>query len=211
MASARLRTLVLAAVLSVSAVGCGEDREGSVNVEGGTGTGTSGTRTTGTSTGGASTTTTPGGAASKDFKISETEFKLSPANFKLAKPGVVEFTVTNDGGTVHALEVEGPSGEFETEEIQPGDKVTLKADVSDAGTYELYCPVGDHEDRGMVGRLVVGGGAAGRAEDDDHGLGGDDDSRGPGGDDDSSGPGGDDDSSGSGSDDDSGGATAPGY
>ena len=213
MVDTRVLGLLVAGALAVPLAGCGEDREGSVNVEGGTGTETSGTKTTGTSTGGASTTTTPGGTASKTFKISETEFKLTPASFKLAKPGVVAFTVTNDGATVHALEVEGPSGEFETEEIQPGDKVTLKADVSQGGTYELYCPVGDHEDRGMVGKLVVGGRTTGRGEDDDSGPGRGDDS-GPGKDDDHGGSdrdGDDDGPSGSDSDDDSGGATAPDY
>ena len=191
MAQSRLLALVVAGVLAAPLAGCGEDREGSVNVEGGTGTETT---ATGAATATTKTGTTPAGATSKTFKVSEIEFKLTPSSFRLAKPGVVEFTVTNDGGTVHALEVEGPSGEFETEEIQPGDQVNLKADVSQAGTYEIYCPVGDHEDRGMVGELVVGkasgdGGNSGGATipEDNSGSGSDD----------------------SGSNDDSGGATAP--
>jgi uncharacterized cupredoxin-like copper-binding protein len=128
---------------------CGDDdREGSFTSEGGTGTETTGT----------GTTTTPSGQVSKTLNISETEFKLAPADFTVAEPGVVEFVVKNDGGTVHALEVEGATGEFETEEIQPGKSARLKADVSEAGSYELYCPVGNHRDQGMVGELVVGGG-----------------------------------------------------
>ncbi len=52
--------------------------------------------------------------------VRETEFKLDPADPRIEKPGVVEFRVNNAGQTIHALEVEGPEGEVETEEIQPG-------------------------------------------------------------------------------------------
>lgn len=173
---------LLLAALSLAA--CGEDdREGSFTAETGTGTTTTGTETTGTGTATTPTTTAPTGAPSETLRISEVEFELKPAEFKVAEPGVVEFVVRNAGGTVHALEVEGPTGEFETEEIQPGGRARLKADVSEAATYKLYCPVGDHEDRGMVGKLVVGGGGDGQ------GGSGDDEP----------------------SDDDTGGAPAPGY
>jgi uncharacterized cupredoxin-like copper-binding protein len=147
----------LVAVLGATALAlpaCGdEDREGSFTSEGGTGTETTGTGTTATEA-----TTTPEGEPSKTFSIGETEFKLRPGSFALTQPGVVEFAVRNDGKIVHALEVEGPTGEFETDEIAPGKRATLKADVDEAGTYELYCPVADHKERGMVGKLVVDGG-----------------------------------------------------
>jgi plastocyanin len=145
------RLLALLGVLFLAACG-DDDREGSFTSQSGTGT-----QTTGTGTGATPTTTAPSGAPSKTFEISEVEFRLEPANINVPRPGVVEFVVSNDGGTVHALEVEGPTGEFETEEIQPGDQARLRADVSEAGNYKLYCPVGNHEAQGMVGRLVVGG------------------------------------------------------
>jgi uncharacterized cupredoxin-like copper-binding protein len=152
-----VRGIPLVTALGMNALAlaaCGdEDREGSFTSEGSTGTETTGTGTTGTET-----TTTPSGKASKTFSIGETEYKLRPRSFALTRPGVVEFAVRNDGQVVHALEVEGPTGEFETEEIQPGKRATLKADVDEPGTYELYCPVADHEQRGMVGKLVVGDG-----------------------------------------------------
>ena len=143
--------LLLLAALPLGACG-DDDREGSFTSEGGTGTQTTGT--------GTQATTTPQREAFQTLTISEVEFSLDPANFSVAEPGVVEFVVSNDGGTVHALEVEGPTGEFETEEIQPGEQARLRADVSEAGTYKLYCPVGNHEAQGMVGKLVVGGGGA---------------------------------------------------
>jgi PQQ system protein len=158
-----LGTLVVAA--------CGDDdREGSFTSESGTGTSTTGTDT--------EATTSPSGEASQTLRIGEVEFRLEPANLSIAEPGVVEFVVSNDGGTVHALEVEGATGEFETEEIQPGEQARLKADVSEPGTYKLYCPVGNHEQQGMVGKLVVGGGGSSPPADDDGSDGGGDDDTG---------------------------------
>ena len=53
--------------------------------------------------------------------------------------------------------------DFPIETIQPGDKTELTVDL-DEGTYEIYCPVGDHKDRGMVGTLTVGGGGGGGSD-----------------------------------------------
>jgi len=79
--------------------------------------------------------------------------------------GPVQFAVTNDGSIPHAFEIEGHGIERETRQIQPGDSATLALTLR-AGTYEVYCPVGEgsHKKLGMVARLVVGGsGAAGGA------------------------------------------------
>jgi hypothetical protein len=77
--------------------------------------------------------------------------------------GPVRFAVTNDGSIPHAFEIEGKGIERETRQIQPGDSTTIALTLR-AGTYEVYCPVGEgsHKKLGMVARLVVGGsGAAG--------------------------------------------------
>ena len=158
----RRRLIVLSVIgaMAVLAAGCGEDDEGRVDVSGGTDT-----STTGTSTAGTSTEAAPTGAASATVKISETEYALSPANPSVDKAGVVRFEVTNDGKVDHALEVEGPEGEVETETIAPGGKATLKADLGKAGRYEWYCPIGDHKDRGMKGEITVAGGGGKASED----------------------------------------------
>jgi plastocyanin len=106
-----------------------------------------------------------GGAAVATIKVAETEFHLSPANPSVAKAGVVEFQVVNAGKVAHALEVEGPGGEVETDRIEPGADATLKADLGKAGRYEWYCPIGDHRDRGMRGEITVAGGGGQKKED----------------------------------------------
>jgi hypothetical protein len=75
--------------------------------------------------------------------------------------GPVQFAVTNDGSIPHAFEIEGQGIERETRQIQPGDSATLVLTLR-AGTYEVYCPVGEgsHKKLGMVARLVVGGSGA---------------------------------------------------
>jgi uncharacterized cupredoxin-like copper-binding protein len=94
-------------------------------------------------------------------RVSETEFKLDPANPTVEEAGTVEFDVANDGKVVHALEVEGPKGEVETEEIQPGRSATLEVDLSKPGSYVWYCPIGNHRELGMEGRITVAGGGSG--------------------------------------------------
>ena len=100
----------------------------------------------------------PAGPASQTISITETDFKIAPASVEVDEAGVVEFKVENAGEAPHALEVESDELEEETEEIPPGESATLTVELEE-GTYELYCPVGDHADRGMTGELTVGGAA----------------------------------------------------
>jgi uncharacterized cupredoxin-like copper-binding protein len=146
-------SVLAVAVLVVAVSGCGSDDEG-----GSTGGG-----------GGATTAEAakPSGEAATTVDVSATEFKFDPANPKIEKAGVVAFKVTNDGQTVHALEVEGPKGEVETSTIEPGKSETLKADLSKAGSYEWYCPVGNHREQGMEGTVSVAGGGSGGSTTED--------------------------------------------
>ena len=131
--------------LTLGLAACGEDREEEAD----------------TSTTGTEEAAQPKGAPVATVRVSETDFKLNPANPKVAKAGLVEFRVSNDGKTVHALEVEGPEGEVETDRIQPGQSTTLKADLGKPGRYVWYCPVGNHRELGMEGRITVAGGGSG--------------------------------------------------
>jgi uncharacterized cupredoxin-like copper-binding protein len=85
--------------------------------------------------------------------VNETEFSLEPDEITLDRPGVYVFRA-NSGRTVHALEIGGIGIEEETEDIGPGESAELEVNL-EPGTYKLYCPVGNHEGRGMVGTVTV--------------------------------------------------------
>ena len=145
-----MRVTLLAALLAalIGVAGCGDDNGGSDT--------TAATSTTQTATTG--TTTTPG---AETVDVSLTDFKIDPADPRIAEAGQVTFTVKNDGGTVHSLEVEGPKGEVKLpKSLNPGQTGTLKVDLSKAGKYEWYCPIDDHRGFGMEGEITVGGGGS---------------------------------------------------
>ena len=100
-----------------------------------------------------STTVTAGGGSGETVDISETEFKLDPSD-PSTKAGNVTFQVTNDGQTVHNLEVEGNGVEETTDDLQPGDQGVLSVDLQ-PGTYEMYCSIDSHREQGMEGEITV--------------------------------------------------------
>jgi uncharacterized cupredoxin-like copper-binding protein len=91
--------------------------------------------------------------AAVNVKLSEWKVELSAGTIAA---GTVTFTVTNAGSIPHALEVEGQGIEQETGVIQPGASATLTLTLK-AGTYEVYCPVGNdsHKKLGMEAELKV--------------------------------------------------------
>ncbi len=99
--------------------------------------------------------TTASGKPIKTVTISETEYELEPDAITVAEPGTYAFKVVNEGSTTHALEIEGAGVEEETEEIEPGGSAMLTVEITKRGSYRLYCPVDDHEGKGMVGALTL--------------------------------------------------------
>ena len=123
-----LIALVLAAG-ALTAAGCGGDDSSS---------------STSSSSGGGGKTLTvtadPGGAISWD------KTKLD------AKSGKVTLKLVNDSDTPHAIEVEGNGVEEETDTITKSS-ANVTVDLK-PGTYEYYCPVGQHR-KTMKGTLTV--------------------------------------------------------
>jgi plastocyanin len=135
-----------------------------------------------------------GDGGGQTIDVSATDFKFDPAELS-ADAGEVTIVLTNDGESPHAIEIEGGGVEESSDTINAGDSTELTVSLEE-GMYEIYCPVGDHKDRGMVGTLTVGGGGGGGAgattEDETHtddgethtgetDTGGEDDSSGGGG------------------------------
>jgi plastocyanin len=143
------KSLVLVAVLITipfTLAACGGDDDEDT-------TAASDTTTEETTTDEATTTEAAGGGGGETISISETEFALDPSEATVAA-GPVSIDVSNDGGAVHNLEVEGDGIEEITADLQPGDSETLELDLP-AGTYVMYCAIGDHREQGMEGELTV--------------------------------------------------------
>jgi plastocyanin len=105
------------------------------------------------------------GGVIQTIQISEKEYSLNPSSITLPKPGAYAFEVTNDGMTTHALNIEakgeGEGGEAEAGNIDPGSHKTVKFTFSAGASYEMYCPIDGHKDKGMEGTISVGGAAGG--------------------------------------------------
>jgi plastocyanin len=143
--TARFIALTCAAALALCGLAaCGDDDDTS-----GGGGGGGGVETTETREGGATTTLQETAVERGGLAFSEPEL-TAPA-------GTVTITLSNpsENQQPHALEVEGNGVEEETETLQPGSGGSVTVELA-PGTYELYCPVGNHREQGMEGTLTVG-------------------------------------------------------
>lgn len=89
----------------------------------------------------------------KDVQVTLADYSIEmPATLL---PAQYTFNVTNSGTHEHSFEVEGEGIEKALDRpLQPGQSAKLVVDLR-AGTYKVYCPVADHEERGMTRPLVV--------------------------------------------------------
>lgn len=93
----------------------------------------------------------PGEADTIDVRLSEYSIDMPPS----IAAGNRVFRVVNDGTEEHNFEIEGMG----VEEALPsnlgsGEEGTVQVQL-DPGTYEIYCPVGDHAEQGMRMTLDV--------------------------------------------------------
>jgi plastocyanin len=130
--------VMAAAALALSLGACGEDRG-------------EGLRTTPAAVGTGAPTVEI--AVDATVPVSLTDYRL-PRSVRVARSGLVAFEATNDGQALHALAVIGPAGQARTQTLKPGERATVEVRLP-PGTYKWYCPVADHEQRGMVGRVRV--------------------------------------------------------
>ena len=102
----------------------------------------------------ASTSASSPAATGTAVTVKETEYSLELSQSTFS-PGTYTFTAQNDGGTTHALKIEGPGiEEQQTNNLAPGDSASLTVTLQ-SGTYELYCPVDGHRDNGMETEITV--------------------------------------------------------
>jgi plastocyanin len=84
----------------------------------------------------------------KDYTL-----ELSTTTFS---PGEYTFTMRNDGGATHAIEIDGPGVEDQkSDAVGPGGTASVTVTLQ-AGDYTIYCPVGSHRAMGMQTTFTVG-------------------------------------------------------
>ena len=94
-------------------------------------------------------------AIGEEVEVSLSEFTIDMPDELPAGP--TTFAISNDGGTEHSFEIESEDMGFEEgldENLDPGESATLEVDL-EPGTYEVYCPVGNHREQGMELELTV--------------------------------------------------------
>lgn len=99
----------------------------------------------------------PDDADLRNVEATLTEWDITLSQDSVAA-GAIAFNVRNSGSVVHRFEVEGNGEEWVSEDINPGDQVTMSMNLT-PGMYEVYCPVVangvNHEERGMSTMLHV--------------------------------------------------------
>lgn len=101
------------------------------------------------------------GAAEGDYKdfangeiaIDLKEYEFVPSRIR-TRPGAVVFVLRNAGRFAHDFHVEGPGVEVYAEKFSPGRTVRVQA-VLQEGEYKVSCPLSNHDERGMNGKLIV--------------------------------------------------------
>ena len=88
------------------------------------------------------------------------EYYFEPRDLTV-KPGRISVTLENVGPrwphTFYVRNLSGDGDLVRSEEAQVGETGTIEFAVSQAGTYEIYCSVRGHLDRGQKGTLAVQG------------------------------------------------------
>jgi plastocyanin len=96
--------------------------------------------------------------APQTVTIKAGEYFYDPKDI-LVRPGRVAVTMTNEGPErPHTFTVKNKSGSgdlFRSDRISQGQATTLEFEVMEEGTYEVYCNLPGHADRGQRGTLTV--------------------------------------------------------
>lgn len=100
----------------------------------------------------ASTPAAAGGGTT--VAVVEKEFSITPSQTTFA-PGTYTFTVQNQGSFPHNLIVEGPGVDKKKSALMKGGESSSVTVDLQAGTYELWCGVPTHKDKGMTMKITV--------------------------------------------------------
>ena len=101
----------------------------------------------------APTTAAPSAVGTK-VDVTEKEFAITLSQAKFA-PGAYTFTIKNQGSFPHNLAIEGPGVDKQVSATLGGGQSGSLAVTLKAGSYELWCAVPGHKDKGMDMKITV--------------------------------------------------------
>lgn len=102
----------------------------------------------------AATAAPPPAAAGSTITATETEFAIALSSRDVAA-GTYTLAIKDAGTATHALTIKGPGGVDQTSSTLRGAQATTLTVTLQPGTYEIYCPVGNHRAVGMATTLTV--------------------------------------------------------
>lgn len=88
------------------------------------------------------------------FEVGGFEFGYSLDEIKVKEGETVKIVFTNTGEMPHDFVLDEFDG-ARTKVLQPGEEETIEFVADKVGTFEYYCSVGSHREKGMVGNLIV--------------------------------------------------------
>lgn len=103
----------------------------------------------------ATTSASTGASTGTPVSVTEKEYSISLPKTSFAA-GTYTFTVKNEGNLPHNLTISGPGlGNAATPSLSGGQTGTLTVTLQ-KGSYDLFCSVPGHKDRGMDVMVQVG-------------------------------------------------------
>jgi uncharacterized cupredoxin-like copper-binding protein len=104
----------------------------------------------------ATSSTAQGGAVAAGTAVTATEQEFSiTLSAKTFTAGAYTFTVHNAGKYPHNLTIEGPGLDKKASATMPGGGTGTLAVTLQKGSYELWCSVDSHQDKGMDIKITV--------------------------------------------------------
>ena len=97
--------------------------------------------------------TTSSAMSGIEITVEGKEFKFTPSEITVKKGEKVRLTFKNAGTFPHDLTI--ADLDIATKRINPGEEDTVEFTPEEAGEFKFICDIGNHEEQGMVGSLIV--------------------------------------------------------
>lgn len=96
---------------------------------------------------------TPSETTQTEITIEGGEFKFTPSEITVKKGEKIKLTFKNTGTFAHDFVIADLN--LATKRIQPGEEETVEFTPDKIGEFKIICSVGNHEEQGMTGVLIV--------------------------------------------------------